>query len=584
MRGDAVIGRITRWGAKGFGFIEAEGLSTDAWIHANFLDDESYQPQRGDRVSFEPFYLPDGRVQARHVRPIEARPSPSPPPSRVAPVAPATLATLGERLAASGSLGALSIPATTAPAEAVTGIGSQVALRRRDRMEERRRTEQQVASLRGEREGLLRRAEELTTQLERLEQELGARRVTELGEDEALVTGYLAKVRQTFDHAVEEHLRRRQEVERARAAACERVGVAQVGEYDGVRERLSQANEQRDELARGAYVLLERDRRAALRDYAVARDALDAAPPVRARFVAFQGEDAMTLVAPLPADGDFAAESVAMRVACAFWQAAERAATELGEQCVVEDGTVAGLLAVRLPFQPDAALLEVLLAETISRRPSLEALGVEPEFELADGVRPSFVAAEPGELEAAAAGGESDGTTLPEVAVRLGLSLRDLVAVLHEHGLPFVDDAVDAGEEETLRLLLGGAPALDAEALDERPPAESAREPGADPSGDPATEGLSGHLDIASRLLGKLLRDRRVGGRHTRLDNACGHHFSDGEKPIARRIAEWMEKDGIFIPKNNEGSHHISINPRRLRDVSAIIDGTWPRRDELERV
>ena len=65
-------------------------------------------------------------------------------------------------------------------------------------------------------------------------------------------------------------------------------------------------------------------------------------------------------------------------------------------------------------------------------------------------------------------------------------------------------------------------------------------------------------------MLRKLLVDRRVGGRHTRIEHAYGHHFSDEEKDIARRVAEWLEKDGIFIPKNNEGSHHISINPRRL--------------------
>ena len=55
------------------------------------------------------------------------------------------------------------------------------------------------------------------------------------------------------------------------------------------------------------------------------------------------------------------------------------------------------------------------------------------------------------------------------------------------------------------------------------------------------------------------------------------------EKKDARRGAEWMERDGIFMPKNNEGSHHISINPRRLRDVREIIEGTWARREELER-
>ncbi len=122
-------------------------------------------------------------------------------------------------------------------------------------------------------------------------------------------------------------------------------------------------------------------------------------------------------------------------------------------------------------------------------------------------------------------------------------------------------------------MLLGELPDLSAETIEVTTPARPA----------PAEEPSSNN-DIARRMLQKLLRDRRVGARHTRMDNAWGHHFSDGEKSAARVVAEFLEKEGILMPKLNEGSHHISIDPRRLRDVGEIVDGTWSRIALLERL
>ena len=63
-----MIGTISRWGSKGYGFVFADELSSEAWLHAKFLDNPEYQPRPGDRVEFEPERLPDGRYQARRVR------------------------------------------------------------------------------------------------------------------------------------------------------------------------------------------------------------------------------------------------------------------------------------------------------------------------------------------------------------------------------------------------------------------------------------------------------------------------------------------------------------------------------------
>jgi hypothetical protein len=63
---------------------------------------------------------------------------------------------------------------------------------------------------------------------------------------------------------------------------------------------------------------------------------------------------------------------------------------------------------------------------------------------------------------------------------------------------------------------------------------------------------------------------------------ASGHHFADEEKHVARRIVEFLERDGILITKYNEGAHHVSVNPRRLREVGEIIGGTWVRMTEFD--
>ena len=71
---------------------------------------------------------------------------------------------------------------------------------------------------------------------------------------------------------------------------------------------------------------------------------------------------------------------------------------------------------------------------------------------------------------------------------------------------------------------------------------------------------------------------------HTGIEHAYGHHFADEEKKLARRIVDLFEHDGILLTKMNEGAHHVSVNPRRLREVGEIVSGTWARAGELDRL
>lgn len=133
-----------------------------------------------------------------------------------------------------------------------------------------------------------------------------------------------------------------------------------------------------------------------------------------------------------------------------------------------------------------------------------------------------------------------------------------------------------------MRELLG----LETEAAEQEQPAIELPMPEVITTAPPVATTVSSSfssVNLAARLLRKLLADRRVGGRHTRIEHAYGHHFSDEEKADARAVAEWLVKEEILVPKMNMGSLHVSINPRRLRDVGAIIEGWWERTGEMPR-
>lgn len=664
-----MIGTISRWGTRGYGFVTCEQLDSEAWLHAKFLDDPEYEPRQGDRVEFDPERLPDGRYQARHVRPLDPAVH-SRPRATAAPSAPSYPAYNDGRVAVKLSLppillsspspaalpagpASVAVPAQPAAARALstlTLVEPVSSLRRPDpavpspaaaaadepaaRPEDALADEQLGARLARTRTARQEEAAQLHDQLARIVAEaarLEAERRTAEARLAALEAGALGAERQELADHLEaarcglerDLLHRRLLVEAhdtARNQAIARSGLPTVLEYEDVRRRLADMVARNDVLAQKAFRALERERRMTLRELADASDRLEAAPAPRARFVLFAEPDAVAaarvvLVAPLAAERVLAGGvldpgalgSRVAHLACAFWQVAERASRE-GDlaDANAEYGEVAGALAVRLPAL-DAGLLQLLLDDAWASRSELA--GLIPELELVEGVAAPWIAEpeedddadqdhHPGHLNEAplSASGRNcvareaikggGGRDLVEVAARLGLTTRDVVALLTDRGLPFNDDLVEPGTEETLRALLGGDD--DGGAAEARAgaaePALSLTSPAASDDADAPESVAATPRLIAGRMLRKLLRDRRVGGRHTRIENAYGHHFSDQEKDVARRVAEWLEKDGILMPKLNEGSHHISINPRRLRDVGQIVDGTWERGADLDAV
>ncbi|MBI5488812.1 MAG: cold shock domain-containing protein [Deltaproteobacteria bacterium] len=596
---------MTRWGTRGYGFVRPDDTDVDAWVHSRFLAGADWAPRAGDRVEFELKELPDGRYQAWFVRPAPQTLPPGPaveracdsgtpadrPGLRPSPGSGA-LGTLGEALVRAGHArveASVAQPAEPRAEQPAEPPAEQPAIppRLEDRLALHRTVADRTsAALRSEVEAFRQRIAEMEAKAAQVVLKLEEHEEQVLQEEADLITSAVSSAADEFERLLADRRRLADSLRPLREMAVAQVGQELVEEYETIRRRLAADGECRDELDRRAYQALERERRPALADLAAGMDALDALPVPNARFTLFVGGaevPGVVFVSPLRGrrassggDMDGTTDEVRWRIGCVFWQAVERAACEIAVgDAVTEYGTVAGSLAARLgPCDPE--LFGVLLDEAWACRPSLESASVDFGFDVVSGVVPQFEPepASPEETAPAVRVREAtDGGTLPDVALRLGLSVRDLLVALQHHGLPLQDDTVEPGTEASLRLLLGGFEQLQL-------PGEHAEPAGPAPA--PAPQ--EGARDVAARLLSKLLRDRRVGGRHTGVEHAYGHHFADEEKNLARRILDFFEHEGILLTKYNEGAHHVSVNPRRLREVGEIVSGTWARAEELERL
>jgi hypothetical protein len=229
----------------------------------------------------------------------------------------------------------------------------------------------------------------------------------------------------------------------------------------------------------------------------------------------------------------------------------------------IERASVVGCFALRLRTL-DTDFLPLLLEDGLAARSALVRLGLKLRFEeqrqisLPLEVTTAVVESldSPAPLLERATGGPTH-----EVARRLGLELDELAETLVTHGLPFDDDTLTAEVEETVRALLGLGRPSDPAPAEPPPPAPAEPAPALEPA-----------LDVAGRMLAKLLRAHVIGGKHTRIENAYGHHFADREKALAREVAEELIRQGVLMEKQNMGSRHVSIEPRMLgvaRDLAA---------------
>jgi len=81
---------------------------------------------------------------------------------------------------------------------------------------------------------------------------------------------------------------------------------------------------------------------------------------------------------------------------------------------------------------------------------------------------------------------------------------------------------------------------------------------------------------VARRILQRLAGMGKWGGYHTEFSHlARGFHGND--KQLAEDVGERLLTAGVLLEKPSVGQRHVFLNPRRARDVYAMVDrGTMP--------
>lgn len=144
----------------------------------------------------------------------------------------------------------------------------------------------------------------------------------------------------------------------------------------------------------------------------------------------------------------------------------------------------------------------------------------------------------------------------PPVGAAHPLLVAEAIAAL---GANPADPAQVADQEEAVLAALGGASAT--------PP-----RPHEDP--DPARR-------IARRIVQRLAGMGKWGGYHTEFSHLA-RGFLGNDKALAEDIGERLIAAGLLAEKHSVGQRHVYLNPRRARDVHALIEqGTLPRTLDL---
>lgn len=72
-------------------------------------------------------------------------------------------------------------------------------------------------------------------------------------------------------------------------------------------------------------------------------------------------------------------------------------------------------------------------------------------------------------------------------------------------------------------------------------------------------------------ILEKMLRHGFVGGKHTNIENIPRGKPKDEYRVIMAEVKALL-KEGFFIPKPKPDGLHISLNPRRLREIESFLE------------
>ena len=75
-------------------------------------------------------------------------------------------------------------------------------------------------------------------------------------------------------------------------------------------------------------------------------------------------------------------------------------------------------------------------------------------------------------------------------------------------------------------------------------------------------------------LLVNLFRKRRIGGKHTEEKNCLRRLNNLPPEKHKKILKEWEMciKEGLILKSIKTGEFHVSLNPRKLKEVHEILD------------
>jgi chorismate mutase len=79
--------------------------------------------------------------------------------------------------------------------------------------------------------------------------------------------------------------------------------------------------------------------------------------------------------------------------------------------------------------------------------------------------------------------------------------------------------------------------------------------------------------ELLVRVLERMYRLKEIGGKHTSFNNVYRGIGGGHDLGTAKEGGELLIREGVLFPKHNNGDLHVSIEPKRVRDVERFLDG-----------
>jgi hypothetical protein len=80
---------------------------------------------------------------------------------------------------------------------------------------------------------------------------------------------------------------------------------------------------------------------------------------------------------------------------------------------------------------------------------------------------------------------------------------------------------------------------------------------------------------VLRQMLKKLFKKGKIGASHTHEDNVY-RGVPDHEKGVAKELMDLLHREGLLMPKPTATDPHVSLNPDRLPEIRAILQGDLP--------